>query len=238
MIKTLVVRGLVAGLIAGLIAGAFAFTIGEPLIDDAIAIEEANTPASLASAEPPLVSRGGQKAGLFLATGLYGLALGGLFALAFAAMRGRVRAHNDLWLSLGLAGALFSAIVLVPFLKYPANPPAVGDPETITERTLLYFTVVATSLLGLLAAWRVARRVPGGAPPWIRPAAAIGVFVGTVALVATVLPGVNEVAKTFPADLLWDFRLASLGMHAVLWGSLAFVFGATMQRAAASARTA
>jgi predicted cobalt transporter CbtA len=238
MVRDLVVRGLVAGLLAGLIAGAFAFMTGEPLIDDAIAIEEANTPASLASAESPLVSRNGQKAGLFLATGLYGLALGGLLALAFAVVRGRVRARNDLWLSLGLAGALFTAVVLVPFLKYPANPPAVGDPETITKRTLLYFTVVATSLLALLAAWRVARRVPADAAPWVRPLAAVGILVGTVAVVATVLPGVNEVAKSFPADLLWDFRVASLGMHAVLWGSLAFAFGALMQRAAANARAA
>ena len=87
----LLVRGLLAGLIAGLLAGAVAFTIGEPHIDSAIAIEEAagageHSHGEEAAAghshdeEEALVSRDGQRAGLFLATGLAGLALGAIFA--------------------------------------------------------------------------------------------------------------------------------------------------------------
>jgi Probable cobalt transporter subunit (CbtA) len=158
MIRTLFLRGLVAGLIAGLAAGVFAFAFGEPLIDRAIAVETASEPAG--HAEEALVSRDGQRVELFFATGIYGLALGGLFGLVFAFGRGRVGARSDLWLSVGLAGALFAAVVLVPFVNYPAAPTGVGDPATITERTLLYLTVVATSLLALLAAWRAARSVP------------------------------------------------------------------------------
>lgn len=89
MIRTLFLRGLVAGLIAGLAAGVFAFAFGEPLIDRAIAVEAASEPAG--HAEEALVSRDGQRIGLFLATGIYGLALGGLFGLVFAFARGRIR---------------------------------------------------------------------------------------------------------------------------------------------------
>jgi predicted cobalt transporter CbtA len=181
MIRTLFLRGLVAGLIAGLAAGVFAFAFGEPLIDRAIAVEAASNPAG--HAEEALVSRDGQRIGLFLATGIYGLALGGLFGLVFAVARGRIRARSDIRLSVGLAGALFAAVVLVPFLKYPAAPPGVGDPATITERTLLYLTVVATSLLALLAAWRAARSVP---EPRLRPVTALAVFAATVTIVAYV----------------------------------------------------
>ena len=165
MVAPLFLRGLSAGLLAGLAAGLFAFAFGEPLIDHAIAVEAAGEPASHSGED--LVSRDGQRIGLFLATGLYGLALGGLFALIFAVARGRVRARNDIWLCAGLAAALFVAVVLVPFLKYPAAPPGVGDPATITERTLLYLTLVATSLLASargLADRPQAARAGGNAP--------------------------------------------------------------------------
>lgn len=230
MIRALLVRGLVAGLLAGLAAGIFSSFVGEPLIDDAIAIEEAGlTPAELA--EPPLVSRDGQKIGLVFATAIYGTALGGLFALAFAVVRGRIRARNDLWLAVGLGAALFAAVAIVPFLKYPANPPAVGDPETITERTVLYYTMVATGLLALLAGWRVARRVPETAPRGARAAAGVGVFAITVGLAVLLLPAVNEVPADFPGSLLTEFRWASIGLQTVTWATLAVGFGISVERA-------
>jgi Probable cobalt transporter subunit (CbtA) len=151
--------------------------------------------------------------------------------------RGRVRARSDLWLSVGLAGALFAAVVLVPFVNYPAAPPGVGDPATITERTLLYLTVVATSLLALLAAWRAARSVPERAASWLRPVAGLGVFAATAAMVAFVLPAVEEAPESFPSDLLWDFRLTSLGVQVVLWASLGLAFGIGVRRARLGART-
>ena len=86
--------------------------------------------------EAPVVSRAVQKSfGLVTAAVVYGLSLGGLFALAFAAVYGRVGprepgAHEHL-----LAACAFVVVFLVPFVKYPANPPSVGDPDTITKRT-------------------------------------------------------------------------------------------------------
>jgi hypothetical protein len=220
MIRALLVRGLVCGLLAGLAAGAFAFGVGEPGVERAIEIEE--QAAVGAPAEEPLVSRAGQRAGLFLATGVYGLALGGLFALGFALVRGRTALRSDSSLALWLVAALFVAVVLIPFLRYPANPPAVGDPETIGVRTELYLALVTLSLLSLLAGWRIARR----AGPL---AGALG-FLVTAAVAAALLPSVNEVPHSFPADLLWDFRVASLGVQLVLWSTLGVLFGVACRR--------
>ncbi|WP_162795634.1 CbtA family protein, partial [Nonomuraea lactucae] len=89
MVGALVARGLLLGLLAGLVAGSFAFVVGEPLLDTAIAMERP------LAGEAPVVSRSAQKAGLFLATGLYGLAVGGIFALVFAGLRGRVGPRSD-----------------------------------------------------------------------------------------------------------------------------------------------
>src|SRR3954469_9438990 len=103
-VSALLRRGLVAGVLAGLLAGLFSFLVGEPAVERAISFEALHAVAG-AAAGP--VSRTGQRAGLFLATGLYGLSVGGLFALLYAAARGRVGPARDGLLALGLAGALW-----------------------------------------------------------------------------------------------------------------------------------
>ena len=241
MIWPLLRRGLLVGVLAGLVAGVFAFVFGEPLVQDAIDIEEAAR--AQASVSPVLadvlVSRADQRGGLFLATALYGACVGTVFALAFALVRGRGAERDDWQLSVRLAAGLFAALVLVPFLKYPASPPGVGDPETISERTWLYLAMLAGGLLSLLAAARVMWSVPDGAAPWRRPVLGLATFVALSGFLAIVLPGVDEVPEGFPASLLWEFRLSSLGTQAVLWTVLGAGYGiASMRAAAAGSRQA
>ena len=239
---SLLVRGLIVGLFAGLLAGTFAYVMGEPRIDSAIAIEEAAGAAHTHDAagntvpaeaeEEPLVSRDGQRAGLFLATTLYGVALGGIFAVGFTLLRRRLRTTSDSYAALGLAAAGFVGIVLVPFLKYPPNPPAVGDPETITKRTVTY---LLTLVIGLLAVWAgvaAARWATArlGETPWIRLAVGGAAFLATVVAAYLILPAINEVPGSFPATLLWQFRFASLGTQATLWLLLGFGYAAAVDR--------
>src|SRR4051794_37870517 len=114
-------------------------------------------PAGHHEAEAPApVSRGVQKsAGLLTASVVYGLSLGGLFALAFAFAYGRVGNAGPRVTAYWLAAAAFVVLYLVPFLKYPASPPGATDPDTIGKRTLLYVTMIAISLLAAIAAARV-----------------------------------------------------------------------------------
>ena len=58
-----------------------------------------------------------------------------------------------------IAGAALLTVYIVPFLKYPANPPAVGNPDTIGERTALFFLMVALSVLLAVAAVIIGRRL-------------------------------------------------------------------------------
>jgi hypothetical protein len=229
VIAALLVRGLAAGLAAGVLAAGFGFAAGEPKVERAIRIESAGHHAMTAAVVPP-VSRGGQRAGLVLAGALYGLAIGGLFALAFAALRGRVGQRGDWSTAIWLAGLLFVAVALVPALKYPPNPPGVGNPDTISSRTALYLTMVAIALLAVLAAWRLARQLSSRTPPWTRQLAGAALFTATVTVAYVVLPGVHEVPRGYPADLLWSFRLSSLGVQLVLWSSLGALFGIACER--------
>lgn len=231
MIRTLVVRGLLVGLLAGLVAGTFAFVFGEPRVDAAIALEEAAAAAAPAPAEEvghdhgeeAVVSRPIQKAGLFLATGLYGLAVGGVFALVYGGLRGRVGPRRDGPLALAAAATAFVAVILVPFLKYPANPPAVGDPETINNRTVLYVVMIIVGLAAVAVAVATARRVTAG--PWQRWVATGAAFLVPVVAAWLLLPTINEVPDGFPASLLWEFRLASLGTQLVFWTAFGVLFG-------------
>ncbi|WP_037160507.1 CbtA family protein [Rhodococcoides fascians] len=244
----LLVRGLLAGLIAGLLAGAVAFTIGEPHIDSAIAIEEAagageHSHGEEAAAghshdeEDALVSRDGQRAGLFLATGLAGLALGAIFAAVLHYAR-RFTALPGSILALATAFLGWVAIEAVPFFKYPANPPAVGDPDTITQRTWLWLAAVVLGLAAVGIGVYVTKLVSTQTSVAIRIGAPTLTFLVIAALGYVLLPGINEVGDDFPATLLWEFRLSSLATQATLWLGLGLVFAFLTDRASSPTREA
>lgn len=245
MISQYLRRGMAAGLLAGLLAGLFAFVTGEPTLDRAIELEGSARGAELASLAHPsgeerhshgdeggvAISRSVQKVGLVVTTAFTGTFVGGLFGLAFAYFRGRLASGSDWYRSLSLAAAVFAGAALIPFLKYPANPPTVGDPETIGIRTVSYFAMVGLGLLAVLAAWHGARtlRERGVGAPARHTALGLGLAAVVTAMLlvfpATVDPG------DFPAGLLWNFRLSSLGTQLVLWIGLGAIFGALCERA-------
>jgi predicted cobalt transporter CbtA len=232
----ILLRGLLAGLIAGLLAGVFAYATGESRIDAAIAIEEAAAHADTAGAaddghhDEELVSRTGQKGGLLLATALYGVAMGGLLATAYTLLRRRLRTSSDTRAAFGLAGAALLGIVLVPFVKYPANPPAVGDPATINQRTIGWLSIVVIGVVAVWAGVLASRSLRPDAPEWLRAAAALGGFLLVVTIGYVLLPTFDEVPDTLPASLLWTFRLASLGTQVTLWTALGLAFAALLDR--------
>jgi predicted cobalt transporter CbtA len=232
MLRNLLLCGLVAGLCAGLVSTGFAALAGEPAIDAAIAYEDAHAPAGhAAAAEPVPVSRALQKTGgLLTALVVDGVALGGIFALAFAFAYGRVGHASPRATAYWLAGAAFVVLFLVPFVKYPANPPSVGDPATIGRRTALYATMFAISILAAIGAARLR--------PWLgerldAPAATalpLLAYLGVVIAAGLALPGIHEVPRDFPATTLWRFREASVGLNATMWATMGLLFGFAAQR--------
>ena len=121
---------------------------------------------------------------------------------------------------------LYRGVALLPFLKYPANPPGVGAPSTIASRTGSYFAMVALSLLTVLAAWLAARflRQRGVSLPVRQVVVGVG-FAAIVGLLLAVLPPAPD-PGSFPAGLLWNYRLSSLGTLLTLWAVLGVSFGA------------
>jgi hypothetical protein len=222
---------------------------GEPAVDRAIAFEtamdEAKAQAKKDEArakgiempaeadEPELVSRPVQ-AGVGLLTGVavYNVAFGGLFALVFALAYGRMGDFGPRTTSALLAVSGLIAVYIVPNLKYPANPPSVGNPETIGMRTGLYFAMIAISLAAMIAAWMARNRLVARYGGWNAALLAGAGYLVVVVLVAIALPSVNEVPEAFPAVVLWQFRMASLGAQAIMWATIGLGFGAWVEYAA------
>jgi len=220
-------RGLAAGLLAGLLAGLFAFVVGEPALDRAIALEE----ASDGTHHEEVFSRSTQKVGLFFATGLFGVTVGGVFGIVYAFFRERLVANSELGRSISLAGTVFVGAFLIPFLKYPANLPSVGDPSTIRERTAAYFALVVLSLLTMLVAWLAARdlKARGYDAPRRRLIVGAGLLVGVAVLFLSLPAGPS--AEGFPSGELWAFRFSSMGTQIVFWAGLGLMFGWLCERA-------
>lgn len=231
VVRDLLVRGLLAGLLAGVLAFGVAELLGEPQVNRAIAVETRIDQQLGGPLAPPIVSRGVQGT-VGLATGVVvlGATFGGLFALAFAFAYGRIGRAGPKVTAVLVALAGFCAIYLVPFLKYPANPPAVGQPSTIDHRTELYFAMVLISVLTMIGAVVLGRRLSARFGAWDAALVAGGAFLVVTAGVYLVLPGVNEVPAVLPATILWRFRLGSLATQLTLWAAIGLLFGALTER--------
>lgn len=231
MVGKLLIRGMLAGIAAGLLTFGFAKLVGEPQVDQAISFEEKLDAAKGEAPEPELVSRHTQ-AGIGLLTGVvtYGAAFGGLFALTFAYAYGRVGRIAPRPLAAWLALAAFVALAIVPNLKYPANPPSVGDPETIGYRTGLFFLMIAISIATMIFSLSVRRHLSARLGKWNASIAAGLVFAAIIAAIQLALPVINEVPAAFPAVVLWKFRVAAIGMQVIMWTTIGLLFGAWVER--------
>jgi predicted cobalt transporter CbtA len=244
MVGALLLRGMLVGVLAGLLCFGFLKIAGEPSVDRAIAfesqLEEAKahakahshgTEAPKEEPYPELVSRGVQAGiGLFTGVAVYSAAFGGLFALAFAFFYGRIGDFGPRATAALLAAMGIVAVYIVPTLKYPASPPSVGDGETIGLRTALYFGVIAISVVAMVVAGLLRSRLSSRYGAWNAFLIAAAAYLIAMTAVGLALPTVDEVPAQFPAVVLWQFRIASLGAQAIMWATLGLVFGALTER--------
>ena len=234
MERKFVLRGLASGALAGLLAFVFARIFAEPVIGRAIDYETARDTAQTALARaagrlappsaPALFSRTVQEdIGIAVALVVFGAALGALLAVVFTLVqRGSGHHLRPRALALLLAAAAFVSVYLVPFLKYPATPPAVGDPDTISSRTGLYFAYLLISVVAAVVATVVAQRVWSRVGTYAAVLSGAGTYLVVVIVAALAMPTVNELGD-FPADTLWYFRESSLMTVAALWATIGVV---------------
>lgn len=197
MVRALLIRGMLAGALAGLLAFGFAWVFGEPQVDLATGFEQHMHTVAGVAPERELVSRAVQStAGLLTGILVYGCALGGIFSLVFACAYGRVGRLSPRATAAMVAAIGFVILILVPQIKYPANPPSVGAPDTIAVRTALYFMMIALSVIAAVAATSTARQLARRLGGWNSAMIGGAAYLIAVALAMFILPPVKEVPAT------------------------------------------
>jgi hypothetical protein len=274
MERRLILRGIAAGGLAGLLAALFTRIMAEPVIQQSInyesardAVEDMLRKAAGLGPNPPgpdIFSRGVQRnVGAPIGLVVFGMAMGALFAVVFVLL---YRRYGDRLrprvLAVIIAAAAVFAIYLVPYLKYPANPPAIGHPDTIHARGNLYLGMVAVSIASVIAAFFLARYLAARWGGWNGTIVAGLVFIAWMAIVMSIFPPLghlhtNEVQfgnfftetpqplknahgqivyPGFPADVLFKFRLYSVLNQVILWGTIGLGFGFLAERVLAPAK--
>ena len=229
MEKRIIARGLLAGAIGGVLAFLFARTFVEPVITRALAYEESHEHGHEHGVE--LFTRGVQaNVGMGFGVLAFSVAMGALFAVVYCVLYGRVGNLSPRSLSVVLAGGMFLSLYVIPFLKYPPNPPASSLEETIRQRTLLYLLMVVLSAALLVAAVYLGHRLAAQFGRWSATLMGAGAYVVAVAVVMLVLPTIEETPGDFSADVLYEFRLYSLGTQLVLWAMIGLMFGSMADR--------
>jgi Probable cobalt transporter subunit (CbtA) len=239
--RRLIARGLLAGAVGAVLAFVFARVFAEPVIGRAIAYEDGRTEVEHAQGVHEhgveVFTRGVQSnAGLGFGVLLFGVAMGALFAVFFCVAYGRAGGVGARALSIRLAAGAFIVVYLVPFVKYPPNPPAVGQSDTIGMRTGWYLVMVLASVVLAIGAVWLARRLAGRLGAWNAGLSATAAYVLAIVVVMLLLPTVDETPEPlrdasgtivypgFSADVFYEFRLVSLGTQLVLWASIGLMF--------------
>jgi predicted cobalt transporter CbtA len=226
-------RFAIAGAVAGAASGLWALVVTERAITPALALEEAR---DTATHEHPVevFSRHTQLLGGFLGTVIAAVVFSVVVAAVYAGVRHRLPGRTDVGRVAVLTAVGFGVFALLPAVKIPANPPAVGDPDTIGTRTAIYGTVLAAgAVTALVVAAVVSALRSRGLHPSAVAAAAVVVAIALVAAVVLLVPdSPDTIGADVPAAVVWDFRLASLGQLAVLWTTLGLTAGYLVDRLA------
>jgi predicted cobalt transporter CbtA len=216
---------LVSGAFAGFVHGSSNLVLVEPYLDEAINIENQNLFASGEEEDTLefLVEYEGyrewQKGGQLLAGVVLGTSIGALFGIVFALSKNSLPGNNDVKKSLVLAGIMWVTIYFIPFLKYPANPPTVGDAETVVLRGVLYLSFIAISGFAAVGFYKLSKIFEGKKK-------LIG-LVGYATLITAVFIAMpdNPDEVTAPPDLVEGFRIMSVLGVTSFWISIGFVLG-------------
>ncbi|HET6809358.1 MAG TPA: CbtA family protein [Nitrososphaera sp.] len=233
---TFIAITLLAGAIAGTILGIINQVAVEPYIEQAIELEMHNTAQSGQVINPAEFAayRFWQKGGEIIAGTILGLSIGSLYGIVFAYTRGSISGtNNNKKKALLVAGIMWFVLFLMPALKYPPNPPAVGDPETIYYRQSLYVAFLAISGFSALGLAFLYRKMVMASSNNTKKKAIIIIPSAYAAIMAgayLAMPA-NPDAINAPIDLVIGFRITSAITISMFWALLGVIFGAFWDKA-------
>ncbi len=222
--KTFIFISIFSGAISGIILAGMNLLVVEPFIDKAIGLETAKAIASGKHVDlnEQNAYRIWQKSGSIVAGSVLGMAYGSLLGIVYTFSRKFLPFSNDdrkkaIFLSIVIYAVLF----VIPFLKYPGNPPAVGNPATIYLRESLFLGYLAVSTITTLSLGILFYK--------FRHVKHISIIIPLVYAVvissAFVLFPSNPDKISIPMDLVNSFRIVTALTQLGFWIVLGIIFG-------------
>lgn len=219
----------VSGAIAGTILGLINLGVVEPFIDKAIELEIQNDiqVGQTVNINEITDYRTWQKGGEIVGGLVYGISLSSLFGIVFAYSRKSLPGNNAKLKAIFLASIMCLVLFIVPALKYPSNPPAVGDPNTIYYRQSLFVVFLVISGLGALGTAVLVKKLNQTVPKKMAIACAT---YGAIVIVSYIIMPSNPDKISITMDLIETFRVVSAGTIVMFWGVLGLIFGTLWHR--------
>ncbi len=220
---TFIFISLFSGALSGLILAGVNLLVVEPFIDKTISLE---TSKAIASGKQIDINeqnsyRIWQKSGSLVAGSVLGMAYGSLLGIVYAFIRKFLPFSSDIKKAIFLSLIIYSVMFMIPFLKYPGNPPAVGNPATIYLRESLFLGYLAVSTITTLSLGIVFYK--------FRQVKHISIIIPLVYAIiissAFILFPPNPDKISIPMDLVNSFRIASASTQLVFWIVLGTTFG-------------
>jgi len=162
---------------------------------------------------------------------ILGTSVGSLFGIVFALSRNSLPGKNNIKKALILSGIMWMTLYLIPFLKYPANPPTVGDSETVVLRAILYLSFIAISGIGSIGFYKLSKKFKNKKK--FVSLIGYGVFIS----IAFVMMPDNPDEITAPMNLVNEFRLMSVLGVSSFWISVGIILGFFWNRLEFSKKT-
>jgi len=229
----LIIIILVSGASAGLVYGVVGILLAGPYLEAAIEVEISEMFAA-GDAEDTVEFRAAyesyrewQRGGHIVTGVVLGASIGSLFGAVYVASHASLPGKSHVAKALAVAGVMWIALYVVPFVKYPPNPPAVGDPDTIAARTVLFLVMVAASGLGALGLAKMSTFLARTRRLGARQSVSAGVacYAAFAAVLLFAMPQNPDPEPDLDGALLDGFRAASAAAAASFWVSAGVILG-------------
>ena len=227
MSKSILPVALVMGVVSGLLVAGYFNVVNVPVMEWAISLEgaaaEAEAPGGVVEDEGGImVSLGQQRIGLVAGWVIFGI----LFAAVFTGLYHLVRQATpgwNIWAWALIAGFLgFWALYLLPQIKYPLNPPGVGEEGTLLARQGFQLLIMLLSLLAVVAAGLVVKLINDsrtqGLQMFLRYSVVAVAYTAVALVLSYAIPGnPDPIPEWMPEALVILFRTFTHIGYILLW---------------------
>lgn len=202
--------GVVTGIVAGTSLGGLLLLFLTPIILEAETYE-VQIPDS-----HPLIPRNVVHFWTFAGAIMLGILYSIIFTFVYTMVQHRIPVKNTQLKGLILALNGFLVAVLVPSLYLPPNPPGIETSLSVMTRQSIFFAIIIAGILASTAFWMIYSRLSRKYNPM--SGLSLGAFVFVIIMITTfLLVPSNSNIPSIPSDLLWRYRVESLGAMFAFW---------------------